>query len=232
MRPWGRIATFGLGLIALLAGQLAALAALGLWYGQPLSRIPGIGTDGIAVSLFVCVSTPVEVALMMLFARRAGPGAGGYLGWSWPRRGDMIFGIVAAAAFIVASNAVSLAVGRPIVTAFQVDLYRSASAQGALPLLWLAVVAVTPIGEETLFRGFLFRGWMRSPRDAWPTIAVTSLLFALAHVQYDGFVMVQVFAFGLLLGWMRWASGSTALTMVLHALVNLEGMVETLLLHG
>jgi len=38
-----------------------------------------------------------------------------------------------------------------------------------------------------------------------------------------------VFGFGVLLGWMRWVSGSTLLTMVLHALINCEGMMETLL---
>jgi hypothetical protein len=38
----------------------------------------------------------------------------------------------------------------------------------------------------------------------------------------------QVFVSGLLLGWMRWASGSTILTILLHALINFEGMIETL----
>jgi CAAX protease family protein len=38
---------------------------------------------------------------------------------------------------------------------------------------------------------------------------------------------------GLLLGWLRWASGSTLLTMLLHGLINFEGMLETILaLHG
>jgi membrane protease YdiL (CAAX protease family) len=32
----------------------------------------------------------------------------------------------------------------------------------------------------------------------------------------------------LLLGWMRWVSGSTILTILLHALINCEGMLETL----
>jgi membrane protease YdiL (CAAX protease family) len=31
---------------------------------------------------------------------------------------------------------------------------------------------VAPIGEETLFRGFLFRGWHRSDKDAWAVIIV------------------------------------------------------------
>ena len=30
-----------------------------------------------------------------------------------------------------------------------------------------------------------------------------------------------------MLGWMRWATGSTILTILLHAMINLEGMIET-----
>jgi hypothetical protein len=40
-----------------------------------------------------------------------------------------------------------------------------------------------PAGAEIrcLFRGFLFRGWHRLPRDAWVAIIVTALLWALSH---------------------------------------------------
>jgi CAAX protease family protein len=41
------------------------------------------------------------------------------------------------------------------------------------------LLVVAPIGEETLFRGFLFRGWHRSLRNAWPAIIVTAALWAL-----------------------------------------------------
>jgi len=128
---------------------------------------------------------------------------------------------------IILGNAVSWILGRTIVTSFQLDIYRTAAAAGWLPLLWLAVVVVTPIGEETLFRGFLFRGWLRTPRDAWPVIVVTAVLWALVHVQYDAYVIAQVFVFGLMLGWLRWATGSTILTMLLHGMINFEGMLET-----
>jgi membrane protease YdiL (CAAX protease family) len=33
--------------------------------------------------------------------------------------------------------------------------------------------------------------------------------------------------YGLVLGWFRWVSGSTILTILLHGLINLEGMLET-----
>ena len=37
----------------------------------------------------------------------------------------------------------------------------------------------------------------------------------------------QVFLLGLTLGWFRWASGSTLLTIGMHILINLESMIET-----
>lgn len=232
LKPWGRWATLGLAAVALMAGQVVALAALTRWYGTPLGLLPDFSGDGVAVSLIIFISTPIQVTLLVLFSQRAG-GTADYLGLKLPRRGDVTFGVTAVVGLIVMGNGMSWLLGRTIVTPFQLDIYRSAGAAGWLLWLWLGVVAVTPIGEESLFRGFLFRGWLRTPHDAWPVIVVTALLWALSHVQYDWYVIAQVFAFGLLLGWLRWATGSTILTMLLHALINCEGMLETLVsLHG
>ena len=103
----------------------------------------------------------------------------------------------------------------------------TASTAGWLPWLLLTIVVVAPIGEETLFRGFLFRGWQRAPHDAWPVIIVTALFWAFIHLQYDLYFIAQVFAMGVVLGWFRWVAGSTILTILLHGLVNWEGMLET-----
>jgi CAAX protease family protein len=231
VRPWGRWSTFGLGLIALLAGQMAALLALTWYYGESLAHLPDFSGSGVAVSLVILVSTPVELVLLVLMARQTGDSAVHYLGLVLPRKSDIVIAVGAVVVFIVVGDAVSWLIGEHIVTPFQRDIYRTASVQGWLPVLWLVVVLVTPIGEETLFRGFLFRGWLRAPGDAWAVIGVTALLFAAVHVQYNFAVIVQVFVFGLLLGWFRWASGSTLLTMLMHAMVNFEGMLETLLAH-
>ena len=228
-QPWGRWATFGLGVVALLASQAAALAALSAWYGQSLARMPDFSGDGIAVTIVIFVSVPVQMALLWLMAQRPGGSAADYLGLQLPSRGELVFGAAATVALIVVGNAVSWLFGRFLVTDFQLDIYRSATAAGGLPLLllWLAVVVVTPVGEESLFRGFLFRGWLRSPRDTWPVILLTAFLWSIVHIQYDWFVIAQVFCFGVLLGWLRWASGSVILSMLLHGLINFEGMLET-----
>jgi uncharacterized protein len=225
--PWGRFASLALAAFALLASQTVALAALVWWYGVPFVRLPEIGGDGIAVSIIILVSTPIELVLLALFAQRAGARTSDYMAWTLPRRADVVVGVLAVIAFVALADFVSWAAGRNVITSFQNDIYTTAAAQGWLALLWFAVIVVTPIGEESIFRGFLFRGWYREPQDAWSAIALTSVLFALLHVQYDWFVIAQVFGFGLLLGWMRWVSGSTLLTMLLHALINLEGMIET-----
>jgi len=228
IKPLSRGATLALAVFALLSGQLAALLALTWWYGRSLGHLPDFSGDGAAITVIIGVSTPVEVALLALFARRTGASAAAYLGLIWPRRGEVAFGVAAMAVMIVAGNVLSWLVGRSLVTPFQIDIYTTARAGGWLLWLWLAIVVFTPIGEEILFRGFLFRGWLQQPRDAWAVIVITSLLWAFIHVQYDWYVIAQIFIFGLLLGWMRWATGSTLLTILLHALINTEGMLETL----
>lgn len=228
-RAWGRGATFALAVFAVLAGQFTALLALTFWYGQTLGHLPNFSGDGAAITLIIAVSTPVEVALLALFATRAGANAVQYLGLSWPKHGELLFGLAAMVAMIIAGNVLSWLLGRNLVTPFQTDIYTTASTAGWLLWLLIAVVILTPIGEEVLFRGFLFRGWLRAPRDAWPVIIATSLLWAIIHLQYDWYVIAQIFVFGLLLGWLRWATGSTILTILLHALINAEGMLETVL---
>ena len=229
VRPWGRFSTLALGAVVLIVGQTVALAALVWWYGLPISKLPDLAGDGISVSIIIFVSTPIELVLLAILAQRTGATAPEYLAWRLPRRADVIVGVLCTIGFIILANVVSWLAGRDLITSFQDDIYTTAAVRGWLPLLWLAVVIVTPIGEETLFRGFLFQGWFREPKDVWPAIILTSVVFALMHVQYDWFVIGQVFGFGVLLGWMRWVSGSTLLTMVLHALINCEGMMETLL---
>src|SRR5262245_8958395 len=206
---------------------MAALPAIIWWYGFDLAHLLDLATDGAAVTLIVCISTPIQVLLLVLFARRRSPSATDYLGLALPRKSGVVAGILAVVIFILVVNGITWLLGRNIVSDFQLNIYRTASATGYLTRLWLAVVVIAPIGEETLFRGFLFRGWHRAPHDAWPVIIVTALLWAIIHPQYDLYFLAQVFAFGLVLGWFRWITGSTILTMLMHGLINCEGMIET-----
>jgi uncharacterized protein len=229
VRVWGWVATFGLGLIAAVAGQLPALAALS-WshaHGFSLARLQNMASNGLAVTTLLFVSTPVQVGLLFWFARLRGSSAMDYLALILLRKRDIVTLILSAAILLAASDGVSRLLEKDVVTSFQSDIFRSAASSGTLLWLWLAVVVIAPIGEEILFRGFLFRGWQRSPNNAWAAIGVTAALWAIVHVQYNLLVIGEIFLVGLGLGWVRWRTGSTISTIVLHSFLNAIGMAET-----
>jgi membrane protease YdiL (CAAX protease family) len=213
----------------MLIGQMAALAALMWGAGLSLAQVPDIASDGVAVILIVCISTPVQVLVLALMSLQTGASATDYLALRLPRKIEVVAGVVTVLIFVAGSDGITWLIGRDIVSQFQFDIYRTASTAGYLPWLWFTLVVIAPIGEETLFRGFLFRGWHRVPRDVWPVIIVTALIWAFSHLQYDLYFMAQVFVSGLVLGWFRWSSGSTILSMLLHGLLNFEGTLETLM---
>jgi CAAX protease family protein len=229
VKPWGYLATLGLGAGALLGGQFVGLMSLIWWSGQGIAHWADFARDGVAVTIIICISTPVQVLLLVLMVKPTGSSVADYLGLNLPVKRDIMRGMIAILLYVVVSDGTSWLLGRDVVTPFQNDIYRTASAAGWLPWLFLTIVVVTPIGEEILFRGFLFRGWYRPPHGPWIAIAVTALLWAIVHVQYDLFVIAQVFVCGLVFGWVRWTTGSTILTMVLHGLINCAGILETMI---
>jgi len=222
------VATFAWAFVAFVAAQIAALAVL-LWYRHGnLSAILAAPYDGVIVTLSVLVLNPVSVAVLLLAARLRSAKPLEYLGLVRPRPGIAVIGAIGILVIIAVTDALLFVSGRAVVSTFQVVSYTSAAAEGLLPLMWFATVIVAPAGEEIMFRGYLFRGWIHSQRGAWIGIPLISLLWMGLHVQYDWTGMAEILAAGLFLGWMRWRSGSTLLTFLLHALFNLEGMFETM----
>jgi CAAX protease family protein len=103
-----------------------------------------------------------------------------------------------------------------------VDLYRMAWLPGLLP----ALVAFAPIGEETLFRGFLFKGIAASRAGPIAAIIISAIAWAPLHVQYDWYGVGTIAVMGLFLGIVRHATGSLYLTMLLHAVANAVATLE------
>jgi membrane protease YdiL (CAAX protease family) len=229
MKIWGYWATIAWAVAAFLIGQFAALAVVLWWRAGELHAVLDTPYDGELVTLFILVSNPVSIAVLALAARFARANMADYLGLISPRRREVAIGIVCIIGLIALSDALLYLSGRAVVTPFQVESYTTAAAEGWLPAMAFAAIIVAPAGEEIMFRGFLFRGFVRSERSAWPAIVIISILWAALHLQYDWTGMLQIFVIGLLLGWVRWRSGSTLLTFLLHALFNLEGTIETVL---
>ncbi len=228
-KTWGYWATLGWAFLAFAAGQPVALAVIVVWHAGALSSLFETPYDGKFVALSVFISTPITVAVLALAVWLARARFAEYLALCWPPTRYVIQGIAWLVGLIAVGDALLYFSGRPVVTPFQEQSYTTAAAEGWLLPMLAAAILVAPASEELMFRGFLFRGWARSDRTTWPAIVVISLLWATLHVQYDWTGILQIFVIGLFLGWTRWRSGSTLLTFVLHALFNLEGMIETAL---
>jgi uncharacterized protein len=214
MKVWGLAATLGFGILAFVLGQALGVAALAAFRTfDPLH----VDYDGTAIAIVTLVANPIQIVTLVLAARMTGSDALAYFGIDMPRRRDI---------------GIAVALGRDLVPAFQLEIHRTASAAGTLPLLWLALVVAAPIGEELLFRGFLFRGLVQGPRDSLPGILVIALIWSLLHIQYDWFGASLVLALGVMFGYVRLYSGSTTLVILLHMLLNAESVVETVIVLG
>jgi uncharacterized protein len=227
MRIWGYWATLGWAFLAFVASQFLALAVLLVLGISDLDSLVDAPFDGKLVTLFIVIANPIMIAIIVLAVVAARAPLADYLALTVPSRRYAGIGLVCLAGLIAIGDALLYLGGYQLVTPFQVQSYTTAAAEGWLAALWVSAVVVAPAGEEVLFRGFLFRGWARSDRAAWPAIIIISLLWAALHVQYDWTGILQIFVVGMFLGWIRWRSGSTLLTFFLHALFNVEGTLET-----
>ncbi|HSN56870.1 MAG TPA: CPBP family intramembrane glutamic endopeptidase, partial [Candidatus Sulfomarinibacteraceae bacterium] len=131
----------------------------------------------------------------------------------------------ATVVLVVASDLLTVALGRPIVPEFMTDLVRATAAPA---LLWPAIVVAAPLFEELLVRGFLFEGLRRGPLGAPGAVVVTAAVWAAVHLQYDAYEVGTILVFGIVLGTARLRSGSLWVPIAMHVLVNLIATVETL----
>lgn len=223
--PWGILATVAWLLGAFLVSMLTAAIVYGMWKGgNPAPRAATY--DGVMIGLGTLASVPVQIAVLSFAAQVRQWTPSSYFALTMPRRGEIVFAVIAVLAVNLAFDALLYVTGRDVVPSFQSEAYQSAKDFGWLAGLTLAIVVVAPIGEELAFRGFLYRGLARPGREI-AAIGVIAFVWALLHIQYDWLGMIQIFAVGLMLGWFRWASGSTALTILMHCLINVQAMIET-----
>jgi membrane protease YdiL (CAAX protease family) len=87
---------------------------------------------------------------------------------------------------------------------------------GAFIAVGASITFVGPIVEELMFRGVGFA--LLEPYGKWVAILGTGLLFGAVHGLV---VALPVLAgFGIILGWLRWKTGSVYPCIVLHATFN------------
>jgi membrane protease YdiL (CAAX protease family) len=141
------------------------------------------------------------------------------LSWRFPFRG-MIFAAMLGPALAISVGVLGLALKAPRIRMPFDDVLTGTV---SIVLLGLFVGVLGPVFEELLFRGFLYPLLVRSI-GVWPAIVAAAAPFALLHgpqYQWSWQHLLLVGYAGVIFGWMRMSTGSTAAAAFTHATYNL-----------
>ena len=103
---------------------------------------------------------------------------------------------------------------------------QESSGRLAIVIFALMVMVGAPIVEELFFRGLFVSALRKRGVGAVLTIIITGVVFAGFHFEPTRFLILL--PTGLLLGWVRWRTGSTGAAMVAHGVVNAPGAIVLL----
>ena len=223
-KPWGVIATLVIAAFASYGARRAVGVLLTLTF-------PEHGLVWGAIGLLLLWGT--ELAVIVLAVRLTQIPVRDYLGWTRPRAGDVVLGLAVAVALGLLPNLLQLAtLGKPL-NPDQIAGYHQAIAGGTSKLwfvfAWWPAILLAPLVEETVFRGFLWRSFAASRLRNIGALLLTAILFSSIHYRqtimsdgtFNAWPFIEHFIDGLALGALRWRSGTTTVTIVMHVWMNL-----------
>ena len=188
--------------------------------------------DGTVVSISIMIGCVLLVAISALVIRVRGGNLKQYLALR-PFSLAVGMGMIGLLLiFMIGSQALTYVLDKsPLV--FVDPLYQSVS---SVWLLIFAMVIVAPIYEELIFRGILWSAiaeQFTSPPDteyrgAIVASLVTSLIFAIIHLQYGIYEISTIVVLALLFCYARIKSGSLILPILLHIINNGAAMWQYL----
>lgn len=157
------------------------------------------------------------IAVLLAAIRMAGREFEEYLALKWPTLSEAVrafglFAIVVAAEGLIGY----FVLPKSCIPAFGLTV----GGPTGLMIMLIGTCIAAPIYEEFSVRGFLFRGWSESFPGPIGAIVLTSAVWAMNHTQYCGLGRLEIFGDGLALGYFRWRSGSTWLTVMVHSALN------------
>ncbi len=234
LKFWGT-ALWGIFIFAaMFVGQITVVAYFVLRHGVPIDFDGAINVvgGGMTISLSVIMGLPAVIAALWLAIRTTRTPFGEYLGLRWTSWKNVGIGVAGLVVLVIGWDLMSRATGREVQPGFMTDVLKSAEADGALWLLLLALCVAAPVSEELFARGFLYRGWSQAFLGPYGAILLSSAAWTTLHLQYDWYFFGEVFCIGLWLGYLRYSTGSTWLTILVHGLNNLAAAAQSIWLAG
>ena len=200
-----------------LAAELRGFGPLGI-----LAILVILFTGNITVGY---VALPVGAVLVAIWARLSRT-PWRELGYVRPRSwiGEAVVGIVLGVAFKFLMKAIVM----PLLGADPINqaYHFLAGNPAAIPAALFSMIVAAGIGEETVFRGYLFerfgRAFGRSPAARIATVLISSLWFGAGHFVIQGLAGAeQAVITGLLFGTIYTITGRLWVPMIAHAAFDL-----------
>ncbi len=201
------------GILVVVQAILAFLPSVGLSVTQ----------EWIAAYLFLLLSFAyLPLLVLTLYYIRKRGGRVNQIGISPARPKHFVLGVFFGLALMIASALVSILLAPFGLVPAQESLREIMGLPGVFPtmLLWAGILA--PIIEEIFFRGFCY-GAFKSRWGRGIAIAISSLLFAVAH--FDPLGVVQFTVLGVLLAYAYDRTGSLPLVTVAHVMNNTVAII-------
>lgn len=206
------------------------------WLASASSVLLYAGGRSVAVwELAFAVAMPgvISAALVGLITIRRGngPRTDLKLYWSWRNVAlGLVFGVGGLVISVPAAFVYVWVVGSDASTAVG-DVF--GGVRTSLPIaviVFLVVVLVAPLCEEVVYRGMLW-GALERRWGRWAALVVSTIVFALAHLEFTRFPLLLVVAIPI--GLARLYSGGLLASIVAHQVTNvLPGIVLALGLIG
>ena len=92
----------------------------------------------------------------------------------------------------------------------------------------LGIIILAPITEELIYRGVLFKAIAGSRLGPVGAVILTTVFFTASHYQYGFLDLVTIFIDALYWGWVRYKTGSTIPSIILHVFSNSIAVCEFL----
>lgn len=247
-RVWGFWPTFGLGVattviflivqavVAVIFTFVTVVPALRAGGGPPEFEAiykaveeAILSHTGLITSLSIIASAVIGGGFVLLMIRARGrAGIAEYLGLRRFSVRTAAVAVAATAGIIAFTALVSVFLDRST-AGVDLDMYGTSVWPA---LLWIAVVLVGPLFEEVFFRGFLFEGFRQSRVGAVGAIALTSVGWAMLHIQYNLIGMGEILVMGIVMGIVRLKTGSLWSTIIIHVLNNFIALLLIALAAG
>ena len=220
---------------ALAAGRQLRTPRWGLW-DVVIMLVGAFVVSALVIIVLAVLNPPREVTLIvgsiapwivlggypLIITRLRGNGPVVDLGLRISRR-DLLIGVLAGLAGLVIAAVLawltSLVAGAFTSAGGEIaDEISSGGSRLAMVAFALVVAVGAPVVEEVAFRGLVFDALRKRGLGAVWTIVLSTLAFAMIHLEPTRIVVLL--GIGAVLGLLRWRTGAVGAGIVAHAMVN------------